>query len=62
MSSLLKILAKSSLLKDDRDYHLVRASMTQRFANWVYASAYPTLGRNRPSGGDFRGGNRERTL
>jgi hypothetical protein len=38
MSSFIKILAKSGLVKDDRDYHLVRASMTQRFADWVYMS------------------------
>ena len=31
MNSLIKILAKSGLVKDDLDYHLVRASMVLIF-------------------------------
>jgi uncharacterized membrane protein YkgB len=36
MSSLIKILAKSGLLKDDLDYHLVRASMVLIFLFFGY--------------------------
>jgi hypothetical protein len=43
MNSLIKVLAKSGFLKRDLDYHSVRASMTQRFADWVCTSGYPTL-------------------
>jgi hypothetical protein len=43
MNSLIKVLAKSGFLRRDLDYYLVRASMTQRFVDWVYTFGYPTL-------------------